>query len=54
MVADRLPDEAQFTLFLDGFDQAEVAGAATDIDHQAAHPWLDGSISAGSAVASHA
>ena len=36
VIADRLADEGQFALLLDGLDQAEVAGAAADVHDQAA------------------
>ena len=35
VVADRLAHEAQLALLLDGLDEAEVGGAAADIDDQA-------------------
>ena len=36
VIADRLADEAQLALLLDGLDEAEVGGAAADVDDQAA------------------
>ena len=36
MIADRLANEADFALLLDRLDQAEVAGAAADIDDETA------------------
>ena len=38
MVADRLAHETQLPLLFNGADQAEVARAAADVDHQAARP----------------
>src|SRR5207245_10960548 len=40
MVADRLADEPELSLLLDGLDQAEVAGTAPDVHYQAAHTGL--------------
>ena len=41
VIADRLADEAQLALLLDGLDEAEVAGAAADVDDQAARARLE-------------
>ena len=40
VIADRVADEVELALLLARADQAEVGGAAADIDHEAAHARL--------------
>ena len=40
VISHRLANERQLALLFHGPDQAEIAGAAADVDHQSASAWL--------------